>query len=235
MSEYYNPTTATDRREALKELCMGKDSGVAWANEYARRGFPDEFTDRTPIIRMLDRWLSAGKAREVHQVACSSAREVAYFAQRYPHIRFVGSDIDGAIISACQERWGQIPNISFTTLGLGELGSREKESLRCDLVFDSGGLQYLDEPTLRAFFRALLPLTQKLMFHQPLDIRFFMHKHSSSKPRGNFSWNHPYIRYLKEAGWEDVGYEVGFIEEHFWAKGVSVFARSTSIGKVGAY
>ena len=225
-SEYYNFATPTSRRETLKDLCMGQESGVVWAEDYASRGFPTEETAHIPMFHMLEECLSAGQIKTVHQVACGSGREIAYFAQRHPEMKFFGSDMDDAIVAASRERWQQIANLSFVVVRLDRLDASEQEYLRSDLVYASGGLQYLDEHALRRFLCVLLPLAGRILFNQPLAIDFLMREHSRSTPRGNFSWNHPYTQYLVDEGWLDVHYEIGFIEESFWAKNVSVSALS---------
>lgn len=226
MAEYYHPSTATSRREELKNLSMGRESGVRWAEYYLRMGFPTKDTVHQPMFRMLEECLSEGQVKKVHQVASCSGREVVYFARRYPEVTFVGSDMDDAVVSACRERWKELPNLSFTVVRLDRLDAREQDSLRSDLVYASGGLQFLDEPSLRRFLRVLLPLTRRILLTQPLAIDFLMQKHTHSTSRGNFSWNHPYTKYLAEEGWVNVHHEVGFIEEHFWAKNANISASS---------
>ena len=80
MNRYYDLSTSTSEREALKDLCIGREQGIRWAIHYADMGFPDEFTDRIPMFRMLEERLHGGDVSTVHQVASSSAREIAYFA-----------------------------------------------------------------------------------------------------------------------------------------------------------
>jgi hypothetical protein len=53
-----------------------------------------------------------------------------------------------------------------------------------------------------------------------------MDAHAHSTPRTQLSWNHPYARYAREAGWTGVQSEEGLVEDLPWVKNVAVWARS---------
>ena len=224
LAKYYSKNTSSKEREVLKYMCMGDDSGVVWAKYYAKIGFPNETTKMQGFWGLLDNKLSDHTIKHVHQVACGSGREVAYYAKKYPKIKFIGSDIDESVVSFCKEKWGYISNLTFEVVRLDRLNQKEKKILKCDLIFASGGLQYLDEALLIRFFKIINGLSKQIIFAQPLAIDFLMDKHKHSKKRGNFSWNHPYISILRQAGWQNITYSVSFIEKHYWAKTVNISA-----------
>jgi hypothetical protein len=224
--EYYAPGTSTARREALKARCMGAGSGVRWARAYLARGFPDRYTPVLAMFRELERALAAGAVGRVHQVACCSGREIAYYARRFPGVAFRGSDGDVDVVEFLRETWRDVPNLSFARVRLERADAVEREALRSDLLYASGGFHYLDEPSLRSLLGAARALTSRLLLSQPVDRSFVMDAHAGSTPRTQLSWNHPYTGYLREAGWVDVGSEEGLVEELPWVKNVGVWARA---------
>ncbi len=230
MAEYYHPETPSSRREALKGFCMSAEQGVAWATQYAQRGFPDRDTGDLAMFRMLEERMAEGRVQRLHQVACSSGREIAYFARRYPMVTCVGSDMDDAIVADCRRRWSGLPNLSFVVVRLDRLDLEEQDRLRSDLVYSSGGLQYLDAPTLRRFFQVTAALAKELMLLQPLAIAAAADGQGGSTPRGNFSWNHPYVTYLRQTGWTDRDCAIGLVDEDAEVKVVSVDAVSGAAG-----
>ena len=213
MHEYYSPVTSTSRRETLKNLCMGEESGVAWAEYYANVGFPTKDTAKVAMFSFLEECLSAGHVKTVHEVACGSGRMAAYFAQQHPEVKFVGSDKNDRVVAACRKRWQHIPNLSFVVVHLDRLNTLEQEALRSDLVYASGGLLYLDEHSLRRLLHVLFSLTGRFLLTQPLAIDYPMEEYSHSIPRGNFTWDHPYTHFLRDEGWRDVYYEIAVTDK----------------------
>lgn len=224
--EYYRPAASTARREALKALCMGEDAGVRWAKSYLARGFPDRYTPILAMFRELETYLAGGTVGRVHQVACCSGRETAYFARRFPAIAFRGSDGDADVVAFLRSTWRGVPNLEFAHVRLERTDPGEMEALRSDLVYASGGFHYLDERSLRRFLARVREVTSIILLSQPLDRAFSMEAHTRSTPRTQLSWNHPYARYLREAGWERVRWEEGVADELPWVKNVGVCAEA---------
>jgi trans-aconitate methyltransferase len=224
--EYYAPATSTARREALKARCMGAGSGVRWAKAYLARGFPDRYTPVLAMFRELERALASGPVASVHQVACCSGREIAYYARRHPRVAFRGSDGDGDVVDFLRETWRELPNLSFARVRLEREEPAETDALRSDLLYASGGFHYLDEPSLRTFLARARGLTSHLLLSQPLDRDFVLDAHAHATPRTQLSWNHPYAHYLRETGWVGVEAEEGLVEELPWVKNVAVWARA---------
>ena len=199
--EYYAASASTGRRENLKALCMGADSGVHWARTYLGRGFPDALTSQLMMFTYLEEQLIEGRIRSVHQVACCSGREIGYYAKRYPEIDFCGSDVEPQIVEFLREHWRKVPNLRFEVLPLESTSPQDRACLEADLVFASGGLHYMDEDSLKSFFTHCREACKTLLLSQPLAAAFDPLCENESTPRIQLSWSHPYVRYLKETGW----------------------------------
>lgn len=224
LAEYYSRNTSTQRREDLKIMAMGNDGGVTWAKQYANRGFPEENSLPPSMFGMLEERLSRGGIKNVHQVACGSGREVAYFARQHQSVKFIGSDGDPMVVEFITSLWENINNLSFSVTRLDRLNQEELESLKCDLVYASGGLQYLDEPSLKQFCKKLSLLTPRFLLAQPISADYDGKSDMHSSRRGTFSWNHPYVRYLADEGWTVVNYEFNSWDSSPWAKTISLSA-----------
>lgn len=208
---YYRSNTSTEIREGLKSLCMGSISGYKWSEHYALSN-----SYQTPIFVSILKTLDTSNIYKVHQVGCSSGREVSYFARRYPNIRFLGSDRYLEVIEGCRERWKDLPNIRFEVLDL------VYDKVESELVFSSGSLQYIDQESLEFFFETLE--CTKILLEEPLDVKFSIEDSLKSEPRGNLSWSHPYIKTLRKMGYKYINYDTTFREEHPWAKTVTISA-----------
>jgi hypothetical protein len=230
--EYYADETTTARREAIKRLCMGEDSGVAWAKAYLDRGFPDRFTPVLAMFGELERRLGADDAaggearriRSVHQVACCSGREIAYFAKRHPDVQFCGSDADPAVVEFLRHHWRDVPNLSFEVLRLECPDARSFAALASDLAYASGGLHYLDAASLHGFLARARDLVGSLLLSQPLDASFSSGGPPLSTPRRLLSWNHAYPAYLAEAGWTGIGWGESSVADLPGVKNIGAWA-----------
>lgn len=222
--EYYDPGTSTARREEIKRLCMGEDSGVAWAKAYLARGFPDRFTPVLGMFTELERRLASGAVRSVHQVACCSGREIAYFAQRHPEIRFRGSDADPAVVDFLRDEWRHLPNLSFAVLRLERPDDPGFAALESDVAYASGGLHYLDPPSLHRFLGRARGLSSALLLSQPLDAGYAPERESLSTPRRMLSWNHPYPALLAATGWQGIGWSESSVAEIPGVKNLAAWA-----------
>jgi hypothetical protein len=199
--EYYAATASTQRREAIKTLCMGAASGVDWARAYLERGFPDALTSQLAMFAYLEEHLGQGRIQSVHQVACCSGREIAHYAMRHPDIDFCGSDVEPEIVDFLRKHWREVPNLRFEVLPLESAGPTFRGRLEADLVFASGGLHYMDERALKRFLVDCREVCTTLLLSQPLDAEFDPKCKAGSAPRVQLSWNHPYVDYLEQAGW----------------------------------
>ena len=228
-AQYYSSESTTAEREHLKSLCMGDCSAVHWAKQYLAKGFPDAATPFLPMFRRLDETLSQGSVRTVHQVACCSGREIAFYAKKHPDIRFVGSDCEDDLIAFLRQRWADLPNLSFVRLRLEDEPSPDDAALQCDLLLASGGFHYLDHTSLAGFFRRARGFAGSLFLSQPMDRAFQPEASANSIPRQMLSWNHPYPHMLEEAGWGAVTWEEGLIKELPKLKNFAAFAGSAHL------
>ncbi len=220
LERYYDPRTSTQERERLKSLRMSGRNGVEWARHYARKGFPDEQTARLPIWRWLEDLLGDGSVEHVHQIACSSGREIAHYARACPHKTFVGSDMESDVVAYARRAWAGIDNLRFVTLHLLDTSAFE-DCLGADLIVDSGGLQYLDQASLQTFFDRAHVLAPRICLCEAVRTGW---QSGQSTRKGNFSWNHDYPALLERAGYTVVRTEVVELPEMPWSRTVCVMA-----------
>jgi SAM-dependent methyltransferase len=222
--EYYDSATSTARREAIKGLCMGDESGVRWARQYLERGFPDRYTPLIAMFGELESRLASGLVASVHQVGCCSGREIAYFAKRFPEVAFTGSDSDPEIVDFLRTHWREVANLRFVQLRMESGDDAEMANLRADLVYASGGLHYMDPLSLQRFFSRARELSSALLLSQPLFRAYPAGEAKESSPRGQLSWNHPYPYFLQQTGWARVVWSEGLSEELPTLKNISAWA-----------
>jgi hypothetical protein len=196
-----------DRREALKGLAMGGESGRSWAEYYDR---PLDFSARIgnlgfheawPLFRHMETTLSGVRTALVVQVGSSSGREIAYFAARYPANQFIGTDIYPGVLgySAAHHRGD---NLSFQLLPAKEIGRLLSEfPEREAVVFSSGSLQYVQPEHLDLFFGALSRHRARIILVEPgSDRDGSPDALGGSRWRDNFSYTHDYRFYAERAG-----------------------------------
>lgn len=220
---YYSPTATTQLREEIKHLCMGRDSGVAWAKRYLKKGFPEPQTANLPMFQRLGEWFADGGIRSAHQVGCCSGREIAWFAQQFPGLQFTGSDCDPEVIAFLKEHWASVPNLDFIELHMDK-PIPEEAGLQTDLLYASGGFHYMDPDSLLRFLVDTRRHARRIALSQPLDRQFHPETSQESTPRGMLSWNHPYPRLLQQAGWSRIEWREGFVPELPKFKNIAAWA-----------
>jgi trans-aconitate methyltransferase len=225
---YYSPDATTIRREEIKQLCMGRDSGVAWAKRYLEKGFPEPQTANLPMFSILQKWFASGEIRSAHQVGCCSGREIAWFARHFPEIRFLGSDCDPAVVTFLKNFWAGIRNLDFMELHM-DRPIPDAPGVCTDLLYASGGFHYMDSTSLRHFFENIRKFAHRIALSQPLDRPFDAVQSEESTPRGMLSWNHPYPRLLAEAGWKGIEWREGFVAELPKWKNIAVWAYASDL------
>lgn len=200
-----------DRREELKSVAMGGSNGEMWAQEYDSRPLDFNskignmrFLDACPAFAEIERICDCGEADAIIQIGSSSGREIAYFAQKYPHMACVGSDIYEEVVSFSRKSHRR-KNLTFELASAKDLSDlltpyAEKRMI----VFSSGSLQYVQPEHLHDFF-ALMNRFQnlRLFVSEPAN-------ESQGRPdelcgslwRGNFSYTHDYRHYAESSGME---------------------------------
>lgn len=203
-----------DKRAKLNMLCMGGGGGVAWADAYEASPIDRnaKFGHLThdqllPAFPALDNLLeTASKETVVVQIGCSSGREIAYFAARFPDVSFIGTDIDAPIIERAQ-RVHLAPNLKFSfgmahTL-LDHLVVPRDASL---VLWSSGSLQYVQPEHIVTMFDSLRNrgnvtlILNENSFYDDCEIDEI----HGSRWRGSFSFSHDYKYYAENAGFKTV-------------------------------
>lgn len=202
---YYDHRTPTPRREDLRRLCQGPGSARATFEESSRPGSIAPPPRSQLLHAELEDRLRSGVTRSVHQVLCGSGHTLAQLAARHPTTFFCGSESDPAVVDRCRRRWRDVSNLAFATVRLEHLDERcESRPVQADLVVAEGGLHELSEERLRLLFSAMRRVSSVLLMAEPVDPGFDAAAQRRSMPRRRLSWNHPYPRYLRDAGWEQV-------------------------------
>lgn len=198
-NEYYSSSTTTQRRIELINMVISRDAGVKWANYYLSFGFTEKDIDNNEMFLWINTLLEENsQIKTIHQVACSSGREIAFLAQKFTNRNFVGSDIDTLIVENCYKNW-QVSNLEFDIIRLENIESVSK--IQSDVVYSSGSLQYLDYNTLNNFFEEIIKYSNYLFLAEPVGSAVDIFQKNISTKRGNFSWNHNYGYLLEKNGW----------------------------------
>lgn len=199
LDEYYKSNISTERRKTLIDMVISDNAGVKWANYYLSLGFNFKNIKTNKMFSWIYTLLNENKEiNNIHQVACSSAREIAFLAKEFSNKKFIGSDIDHAIIENCYKNWN-IQNLNFEVLRLEN--EKDLKSIKADLVYASGSLQYLDYITLNNFFKIIQESASYMFIAETVSRNIDIFQNNISSERGNFSWNHHYVYLLKKYGW----------------------------------
>lgn len=193
-----------DRREVLKDICMEGDGGIAWAEEYESRPIDLSarylglnFGETHPWYQAMDRQLQETPNAVVLQIGCSSGREIAYFAPRFPGASFVGTDIDARIVQRAAERH-PLENAAFRIARAHELDDQIDPGKPL-IVFSSGSMQYVQPEHLSLMLERLKKRgNTTIILGEPWredGASFGQH----TRWRGNFSYSHDYEAYAKAA------------------------------------
>ena len=150
------------------------------------------------------------KIKIVHQVGCSSGRELAYLADQRPEAQYEGSDCCNEAVDFCHTHWKDT-EMDFCVVDLTEKSNIER--IQSDLVFCSGVLPYLDPNSIRQFFK-FLP-AKYIMIGEPFEKQT---SGSSSPMYSDFKWDHPYAHYLGKHDWKIIRSEVTHMKKHIHGK-----------------
>lgn len=198
-----------NKRESLKELCMGGEGGRRWAEIYDSRSLDFEGMvgdmsgkEACPLLPKLDEILSkAAEPLVVVQIGSSSGREITWLAQKNPKHKYVGTDIYPEVVAYSAEHHN-LPNLTFEKCVAKEIHrvlSRYKQKI---IVFSSGSLQLVQPEHLKAFFQSLnrFPELEILLLEPGNELRGCPDGLKGSVWRGNFSYTHDYRFYAENAG-----------------------------------
>lgn len=198
-----------DRREALKALCMGGASGVAWADDYQERAL--DLSEPLGELTLDEAWPVYSGVRSalerlggratVVQVGASSGREIAWVAATFPETRCIGTDPYPEVVERAA-RTHRLANLEFATGMAHEIDAVLTAAKGPFVVFDSGSLQYVQPEHLGRFFEALCeqPDLEAILADPASDLPRPPLGSKTSFPRGNFSYSHDYRHYAETAG-----------------------------------
>ena len=199
-----------DKRESLKGLAMGGNSGREWAEHYD--SVPLDFNSKdgdltlnetVPMFNEIENILETVKTKLlVIQVGSSSGREIAYFANRYKTHTYIGTDIYQEVVDYSSHSH-KIKNLSFRKLpakNISELLSEYRnENI---LIFSRGALNYVQPEHLPLFFSSIANCSSaKILLNEPgYEKQYKVDEIEGSIWRGNFSSTHNYKFYAERAG-----------------------------------
>ena len=201
----------SDKREALKSIAMGGESGKNWAQMYNETKLDlsskvgnMKFKEASPLFVDISEYLSkpSEKKRVVVQIGSSSGKEIAYFSNLFPKIKFIGTDIYDSVVEFSQQQH-LFENLSFEKCSAQNLFSLLTTYKKNELiVYSSNSLQYVQPEHMDFFFKTLAEFSNfKIFLLEPGNS-------SIKKPdeihgslwRGNFSYTHDYKYYAEMAG-----------------------------------
>jgi len=213
--EYLNESDP-NKREELKGLAMGKNSGKKWAETYDSRpiGFNSKighmnFHEAYPIFSDIEDICKNTKRTTnfvVIQIGNSSGREIAYFATKFSTFEYIGIDIYKEVVDYSKNSHNH-SNLSFelcSANNISQILSRYRDINI--LIYSSGSLQYVQPEHLCEFFRSIADYPNlKILISEPAnESKGVPDELKRSIWRANFSYTHDYKYYAEEAGIETV-------------------------------
>jgi hypothetical protein len=198
-----------EHRDAMRNRCMNGSDGmfVERAKNWNASGRFDRtaqigsmsMDDAFPWLPALDTALARSPDATVIQIGCCSGLETAYFAERFPHVQFIGTDVNELTLESAV-RSHQLPNINFKVCPVHktlELVQRDAPLI----VFDSGTLTYVQPEYLSATFRQIAKRGNTLIISgNPWEEGGLEISPGRTRWRANFSYSHEYDLFAKEAG-----------------------------------
>jgi len=201
-----------DKREGLKALAMGGESGREWAKGY--NNAPLDFTQKIgnmtmresqPIFGIVETILSNTESNySVIQVGSSSGREIAYFATTFPQHQYLGTDIYKEVIEYSSQH-NSLPNLSFALVSAKDISQLLSPHRGKDiLLYSIGALTLVQPEHLTIFFNSLSKFPNlKILISEPgNESQGRVDELRKSIWRGNFRYTHDYKYYAEESGIE---------------------------------
>ena len=219
--EYCAPNTFEERRNSILAKVYSGEGGLHWAKTYLAMPYDWSVVARDGRYAMLDAALTTcDDGTTALFSGCSSGREVAAYARRYPAHHFLGFDFNDSVVEFCRDMH-EAPNLRFDVLDL--TNPNDVSTLVCgDIMFVAGTFVYLTGPALRNLLDTLPSRIQMLVIGASVDMGYDYHAEHISRYKGLFSWSHPYPQLLRQSG-----YTYQYTEEAIiypWAKNISILA-----------
>ena len=219
LERIYLKESDPDRAEELKQLAMGGNSGKNWAAMYEKKALDFNLKvggltlrEAVPLYEEMHEILrgAGGLPLTVIQIGSSSGREIAHYAERYPHFDFIGTDIYDSVLDWATSHH-QFPNLKFCLCPAKDIKNLLREHLnRGVVVFSSGSLQYVRPEHLDQFFSDLAGHPNiHMILHEPgRDSEGSPDQLHTSRWRGNFSYTQDYRYYAEKYGLVTVKCEI---------------------------
>jgi Putative methyltransferase len=197
-----------DRRESLKHLAMGNESGLRWTQSYNHQPLnlagnvgDLPFDEAMPIFSGTDTILKNKTGAVVIQIGSSSGREISYFASKFPDFLFIGTDIYPEVIDYSSANHKE-KNLRFQILPAKDIGTLlQKFPEKAIVVISSGSLRYVQPEHLKVFFQGVGQYNAEILINEPgyFDTVSPDRLHGSQY-RDNLSFTHDYRYYAEKAG-----------------------------------
>ena len=148
-----------DKREKLKLLGQGGESGAKWAEYYMKATPPLEeaknFKHCYQFISEIETLLSSDNVFSVVQIGSSSGKEISYFANLFPQMVFFGTDINESALDYAKEIC-QLENVHFELCSAKNILSvLEKCPNKNLILFSSQSLEYVQPEHLDEMFASI--------------------------------------------------------------------------------
>ena len=202
-----------NKREQLKGLAMGGESGKSWAQSYDSKSI--DFSEKTgnlsfaeahPFYKEIGNILHKSNDYLVIQIGSSSGKEIEYFASLFPQNYFLGTDIYKEVIDYASSTH-VLSNLKFQIMPAHQIGNiLINYTGKKILIFSSGSLQYVQPEHLDIFISEIAKyLNLEIILLEPQN-EFYVSNHiiNKSSYRGNFSFNHDYKFYAEKADIETI-------------------------------
>jgi len=214
INKVYLKETNPDRRETLKDIFMGGDSGAEWAQTYESRpvvssSYGDvNFDVAFPWLKSSCAIIEKSPQNSIFiQLGCSSGKEVGLLAQQFPERQFIGSDIDDVIIQQAQKNHPR-KNLTFKVERAHKIGNDIPNDIPL-IVLGEGSLQYVQPEHLNEMFINLSNRKNvMIILQEPYSLFGMVIGNNDSRWRGNFSFSHEYRNYAKNAGFKIIDYQL---------------------------
>lgn len=214
----YLAETDPDKREAMKALLMGGDSGADWAAYYDATPVSLDgkvghlpFVEAVPLLPELDALLAKQpEPAVVVQIGASSGRETAWLAARHPRHAFVGTDVFPEVVAFASGHHKHA-NLSFETRGaVGIKAVVDRYQGRPVYLISSGSLQYVQPEHVVRMLESLKGrrATELLLLEPGNEAWGPADGLGRSIYSGNLSYTHDYRALAERAGWRTLASRV---------------------------
>jgi hypothetical protein len=196
-----------DRREALKDIALTGAPSAAIATRYNEA--PLDRTERVgrmtvedayPWYGAFDRHLENAAPDTVAVcVGIGSGKETRHFAERFPHIKFIATEIDRTILSVAANAH-PLPNVRYEVARVQDLMTVLPENVPVT-VFASATFEYVQPEHLLAFFQRIRQRgNATIILGEPWRADGAALAGTASRWRANFGCTHDYAGLAERAG-----------------------------------